>query len=201
MSGRAGTDGKAGKAGNKETSVAGKKKPKDHNIEAEARAARLTSRAVSSAKGDGLSEAAAAQSSKEKQPQAESETEPSPVKRPRSQARGGSRIRTNEIGSDEEEDELAVLGAAASSEAQGREKLKKSAHIKVQIFKIHYSNIIILKQPRRIHHSKSNSKFARFAGNTIVAVHAPAPARETEGSNCIHGVFDSNMIVRSTSLI
>jgi hypothetical protein len=85
--------------GSKETSVSGKKKSKDRSndigIEADARAAKLISRTVSSAKGDGLSEAAAAQSSKEKQPQAESETEVSPVKRPRGQVRGGSRGKIN----------------------------------------------------------------------------------------------------------
>jgi hypothetical protein len=160
----------------------------------------LISRTVSSAKGDGLIEAAAAQSSKAKQPQAETETELSPIKRPSVQVRGGRRARTNASGSDEE-DELAVSGAAASSEEQGREKLKKSARIMVQIFKLNYSNIIIVKQPRRIHHSKSNSKFARFAGHSIFAVHASTPAPEFEGSNCIQGAFDSNIIVWSTSLI
>jgi hypothetical protein len=62
------------------------------------------------------------------------------------------------------EDEPAVSDAAASSEAQGREKLKKSARIMVQIFKISDLNIIIVKQPQIIHLSKSYSKFALFAG-------------------------------------
>jgi hypothetical protein len=113
MSGRAGTDGKAGKtgvAGSKETSVSDKKKSKDRTNEANARAARLVSRSLSSRNGDGLSEAAPAQSPKEKQPQGETETELSPKKRPRLQVRGGSRgwINANES---EEEDELAVSGA------------------------------------------------------------------------------------------
>jgi hypothetical protein len=203
MSRRAGTDGKAGKAGvagSKEASVSDKKKSKDRSNEADDRAARLISRTLSSAKCYCLSEAAAVQSSKEKQPQGETETELSPTNRSRGQVRGGSRGRINASESDEE-DELALSGAAAISEEQGQDKLNKTTRILVQIFKIHYSNIIIVKQPRRINHSYSNLKFARFVGNNIVAVPAPAHAPEFEGSNCIHGVFDSNMIVRSTLLI
>ncbi len=81
MSRRVGTGGKAGKAGvagSKETSVSDKKKSKDRSNEADARAARLISQTLSSAKGGGLSEVAAAQSTKEKQPQGETETELSP---------------------------------------------------------------------------------------------------------------------------
>ena len=186
MSGRAGKAGVA--SGSKEISAAGKENAKDSSNEADARPARLISRTGSSAKGDGLSEAAAAQSSKAKQPQAETGTKLSPTIRPSVQVRGGKRAHAIASDSDDE-DELVVSGAAARSEEHGRNKLKKSARIEVQKFKIHSSNIIIVKQPRRIHHSKSNSNFARFAGNNIVAVHTPAPAPRFEGSNCIHANF------------
>jgi hypothetical protein len=181
MRGRAGKGAVA--SGSRGISAAGKKNSGDTRLEATARAAWLQSRAGSSAKGDGLSEAAAAQPSKAQQPQAGTATELSPTIRPRVQVRGGKRaLAVGSSGSDDE-DELVVSGASTRSEEHGRDKLTKCARIKVQKFKIHYSNIIIVKQPRRIHHSKINSNVARFAGWNIIAVHAPAPAPNFEGSN------------------
>jgi hypothetical protein len=148
MSGRAVKAGVA--SGSKEISAAGKKNAKDRSNEADAIAARWISRTGSSAKGDGLSEAAAAKqpqagTSKAKQPQAGTATELSPTIRPSVQVRG--RKRAHAIASDsDDEDELVVSGAAARSEEHGRDKLKKSARIEVQKFKIHSSNIIIVKQ-------------------------------------------------------
>ena len=130
-----------------------------------------------------MSEAAAAQSSKPKQPQAGTATDLSPIKRQRVQGRGGSRARAVATSDSDDEDEISVSGAATTSEEQGRDKLRKCARMPVQKFKIHSSNIIIVKQPRRIHHSEINSNVARFAGWNIVAVHAPAPAPNFEGSN------------------
>ena len=69
MSGRAGKGAVA--SGSRGISAAGKKNTGDTRLEAATRAARLQLRAGSSAKGDGLGEAAAAQPSKAKQPQAE----------------------------------------------------------------------------------------------------------------------------------
>jgi hypothetical protein len=180
MSGRAGKGEVA--SGSREISAAGKKNARDRSNEAIARATRLISRTGSSAKGDGFGEAAAAQSSKAKQPQAGTATELSPTIRQSVPLRRPKRAHAVQSDSDDE-DEIAVSGAAARSEEHGGDKLKKSARMKVQKFKIHSSNIIIVKQPRRIHHSKSNSNFARFAGCNIVAVHAPAPAPNFEGSN------------------
>jgi hypothetical protein len=181
-SGRAGK-GASATSGSRGISAGSKKSVDFARLDSMARAARLHSRAGSSAKGDGLSEAAAAQSSKPKQPQAGTATEVSPTIRPSGQARGGKRTRAVSSSGSDDEDELAVSGAATTSEEQGRGKLRKCARIPVQKFKIHSSNIIIVKQPRRIHHSEINSNVARFAGWNIVAVHAPAPAPNFEGSN------------------
>ncbi len=81
---------------------------------------------------------------KKQQLQAETEADDSPVIKRKTVVRNQNRLADSEA------------GASARSEAQGREKLKKNSGIKVQIFTVRYSNIIILKQPRRIHHSKSN---------------------------------------------
>jgi len=179
MSGRAGKG--ASTSGSRGIPPGGKRGIDNAKQNSIARAARVQSRSGSSGKGDGLSEAAAAAASlKPKQRQAESETELSPIKRQRGQARGGSRVRA--VDSDDE-DEISVSGAATTSEEQGRDKLRKCAHMQVQKFKMHSSNIIIVKQLRRIHHSESNSNVARFAGSNIVAVHAPGPAPNFEGSN------------------
>ena len=156
MGGRAGTDGKAGKAGKPPKTDSVRKK--DDSIKekeaAEARAARLLSRSLPS-NGDGLSEAAAAQSAKGQQKQAETEADDSPIKKKQTGVRKQNRLEDSD-GESDEDAELQVAGASASSEAKGREKLRKSSGMKVQIFTVRYSNIIILKQPRRIHHSKSN---------------------------------------------
>jgi hypothetical protein len=150
-----------------------------HTQESIARAARVQSRSGSSGKGDGLSEAAAAAASlKPKQSQVETETESSPIKR-----RGGSRVRAVPNSDCDDEDEISVSGAATTSEEQGRNKLRKCANMPVQKFKMHSSNIIIVKQLRRIYRSEINSNVARFAGWNIVEVHAPGPARNFEGSN------------------
>ena len=179
MSGRAGKG--ASTSGSRGIPPGGKRGIDNAKQESIARAARVQSRSGSSGKGDGLSEAAAAAASlKPKQRQAESETELSPIKRQRGQARGGSRVRA--VNSDDE-DEISVSGAATTSEEQGRDKLRKCAHMQVQKFKMHSSNIIIVKQLRRIHPSEINSNVARFAGSNIVAVHAPGPAPKFEGSN------------------
>jgi len=179
MSGRAGKG--ASTSGSRGIPPGGKRGIDNAKQESIARAARVQSRSGSSGKGDGLSEAAAAAASlKPKQRQAESETELSPIKRQRGQARGGSRVRA--VDSDDE-DEISVSGAATTSEEQGRDKLRKCAHMQVQKFKMHSSNIIIVKQLRRIHPSEINSNVARFAGSNIVAVHAPGPAPNFEGSN------------------
>jgi len=182
MSGRA---GKGASASGSRGISAGSKKSVDYaRLDSIARAARLQSRSGSSGKGDGLSEAAAAAASlKPKQPQAETETELSPIKRQRVQARGGSRVRAVANSDCDDEDEISVSGAATTSEEQGRNKLRKCANIPVQKFKMHSSNIIIVKQLRRIYRSEINSNVARFAGWNIVAVHAPGPAPNFEGSN------------------
>jgi hypothetical protein len=185
MSGRAGKGASA--SGSRGIPSGGKRRIDNskHTQESIARAARVQSRSGSSGKGDGLSEAAAAAASlKPNQPQVETETEPSPIKRQRVQARGGSRVRVVANSEDEiSEDEISVSGAATTSEEQGRNKLRKCAHIPVQKFKMHSSNIIIVKQLRRIYRSEINSNVARFAGWNIVAVHAPGPAPNFEGSN------------------
>ncbi len=181
MSGRAGGKG-ASASGSKGIPAGGKKSTDNAKVEAMARAARMQSRAASSAKGDGLSEAAAAQSLKPKQPQAGTATEVSPTIRSSVQARAGKRARPI-LSDGDDDDEIVVSGAATTSEQQGRDKLKKCAGIPVQKFKIHSSNIIIVMQLRRIHYSEINSDVARFAGCNIVAVHAPAPAPTFECSN------------------
>jgi hypothetical protein len=180
-SGRAGKGASA--SGSRGVSAGGKKSPDNAKGKAMARAARMQLRAASSAKGDGLSEAAAAQSSKPKQPQAGTATEVSPTIRLSVQARAGKRARAVPSLDSDDDDEIVVSGAATTSEEQGRDNLRKSASIKVQKIKIHSSNIIIVKQPRSIHYSEINSNVARFAGSNIVAVHAPAPAPTFEGSN------------------
>jgi hypothetical protein len=184
MSGRAAKGASA--SGSRGIPSAGKRRIDNakHTQESIARAARVQSRSGSSGKGDGLSEAAAAAASlKPNQPQVETETEPSPIKRQRVQARGGSRVRAVANSDSDDEDEISVSGAATTSEEQGRNKLRKCAHIPVQKFKMHSSNIIIVKQLRRIYRSEINSNVARFAGWNIVAVHAPGPAPNFEGSN------------------
>ena len=182
MSGRAGKG--ASGSGSRGISPGSKKNVDFARLDSIARAARLQSRTGSSGKGDGLSEAAAAAASlKPKQPQAETATDLSPIKRPRTQARGGSMALVVANSDCDDEDEISVSGAATTSEEQGRDKLRKCARMPVQIFKIHSSNIIIVKQLRRIHPSEINSNVARFAGWNIVAVHAPAPAPNFEGSN------------------
>ncbi len=113
-------------------------------------------------------------------------TELSPTKRPRVQfeeKRGHMQTDAVASSDSDDEDEIAVSGAATRSEEHGRDKLKKCACITVQKFKIHSSNIIIVKQPRRIHHSEINSNVAQFAGWNIDSVHAPAPVPNFEGSN------------------
>ena len=181
MSGRAGKGASASGSRGIPSASGGKRRIDNAKQDSIARAARVQSRSGSSGKGDGLSEAAAAAASlKPKQRQAETETELSPIKRQRGQARGGSRVRA--VDSDDE-DEISVSGAATTSEEQGRDKLRKGANMPVQKFKMHSSNIIIVKQLRRIHPSEINSNVARFAVSNIVAVHAPGPALNFEGSN------------------
>jgi len=182
MSGRAAKGASA--SGSRGIPSGGKRRIDNAKQDSEARAARLQSRSGSSGKGDGLSEAAAAAASlKPKQRQAETETELSPIKRQRGQARGGSRVRAVANSDCDDEDEISVSGAATTSEEQGRNKLRKCANMPVQKFKMHSSNIIIIKQLRRIYRSEINSNVARFAGWNIVAVHAPGPAPNFEGSN------------------
>ncbi len=162
-SGRAGKGASA--SGSRGISARGRNSIDYARLESIARAARLHSRAGSSAKGDGLSEAAAAQSSKPKQPQAGAAIEVSPTIRPSVQVRGGKRELAVPSSDSDDEDELVVSDAATRSEKHGRDKLKKCARIiTVQKFKIHSSNVIIVKQPRRIHHSEIDSNVARFSG-------------------------------------
>ncbi len=101
MSGRAGEGGVA--SGNREISAAAKKNARDRSNEANARAARLILRTGSSARGDGLSEAAAAQSSKAKQPQAGTAAELSPTIRQSVQLRGPKRAHAVSSDSDDED--------------------------------------------------------------------------------------------------
>jgi hypothetical protein len=182
MSGRAGKGASA--SGSRGIPTGGKRSIDNAKHDSIARAARLQSRTGSSGKGDGLSEAAAAAASlKPTQPQTGTATDLSPIKRQRVQVRGGSRARAVPTSDSEDEDEISVSGAATTSEEQGRDKLRKCAHMPVQKFKMHSSNIIFVKQLRRIYRSEINSNVARFAGSNIVAVHAPGPAPNFEGSN------------------
>ncbi len=142
MSGRAGRGASA--SGSRGIFAGSKKSVDSAKLDSIARASRLQSRAASSGKGDGLSEAAAAQSSKPKQPQAGTATDLSPMKRQRVQVGGGSRARAFPTSDSDDEDEISVSGAATTSEENGRDKLRKCARMPVQKFKIHSSNIIIV---------------------------------------------------------